>query len=548
MKLAENLELKAQDYANQGNSMIGIRGSGKTYAGTKAAEELMAHGIPIVAIDPTGVWQNLRYGIDGHAGFQVIIVGGGAGSDYVFIPGEETETARAAMLVAMDMGSSIIFDLKGIATSNKAQWMRIVVAVVETLLEHNSQYGLRHIFIEEAAEFVPQRPSPGGAVAYSRIESLARMGRNFGLGYTLLNQRAEEVAKAIFEISEQVLVFRQAGKNSLSSIKSWLDLRGLQDREIIRTLPNLENGECWAISDTKEVRCKILPKTTVHPDPKRTAIATFTNVHTLQERIVETFLERMTQSGPKEKPAKSAEKVDKRTKELENHIQLIEKENEKYLEELRILRAIVAAIENAVALRHSESLIENVRVVKRDPPFVGPPALDSYESDAMTAARSITSLVERKVKDNAPQRMLKACAMFPNGITKSRMCLIAGTTTGSSTCRGALAWMRKNNYITDSLDNGLIITAKGLKEAGEVGKPGNLVEFWKPLLPVSSRRALISLHKVHPHPLTKTQLAGMIGTNLASSTLRAVLATLRKNKLVQEDKKGILLSDELVNN
>jgi hypothetical protein len=47
----------------------------------------------------------------------------------------------------------------------------------------------RHIFLEEAAEFAPQRIGHDQGSIYAEIEKLARMGGNAGLGYTLINQR-----------------------------------------------------------------------------------------------------------------------------------------------------------------------------------------------------------------------------------------------------------------------------------------------------------------------------------------------------------------------
>lgn len=264
MNISNQIKIDAIDYANQGNSVIGIRGSGKTYGASKTAEELLEAGIPIIVFDPTGVWQNLRNGVDGNKGYPIVVAGG----MHADIP-LTRENAVQITDAALKAGVSLVFDLKGNNTSSKAAWMHIVATCVEHLMDHNSSYGLRHVFIEEAAEFVPQRPNPGGAMVYSKIESLARMGRNYGLGYTLINQRAEEIAKAVFEICEQVMVFRQVGKNSLKSIKSWLDFRGRDNKAIMDSLPRLENGECWIINEKEDIKVNILSKKTFHPDPKK---------------------------------------------------------------------------------------------------------------------------------------------------------------------------------------------------------------------------------------------------------------------------------------
>jgi ATP-dependent exoDNAse (exonuclease V) alpha subunit len=70
---------------------------------------------------------------------------------------------------------------------------------VRLLLYENKPYGLRHLFLEEAAEFVPQRIGPDQGYVYAEIEKLARMGGNASLGYTLVNQRAEEVNNEVLK-------------------------------------------------------------------------------------------------------------------------------------------------------------------------------------------------------------------------------------------------------------------------------------------------------------------------------------------------------------
>jgi hypothetical protein len=138
---------------------------------------------------------------------------------------------------------------------------------VRVLLHENAKHGLRHVFIEEAAEFVPQRVIDGDV--YAAIESLGRMGGNARLGYTLINQRAEEVNKAVLEICDNLFLHRQKGKNSLNSLTKWLDLADVKDhREIIQTLPTLPQGECWAwlAGSDRPVHVKVPVKNSLHPD------------------------------------------------------------------------------------------------------------------------------------------------------------------------------------------------------------------------------------------------------------------------------------------
>jgi hypothetical protein len=71
---------------------------------------------------------------------------------------------------AMEGGVSLVFDLYDMEVS-KADWKRIVGESIRVLLYENGSHGLRHIFIEEAAEFCPQRVGPDQGRSTPRSKS-----------------------------------------------------------------------------------------------------------------------------------------------------------------------------------------------------------------------------------------------------------------------------------------------------------------------------------------------------------------------------------------
>ena len=73
MKLSDKLSIDSIDYASQGNAILGIRNSGKSYTATFIAERLMDDGIPFIAFDPIGIWRYLKVGRKG-AGYPVVVV------------------------------------------------------------------------------------------------------------------------------------------------------------------------------------------------------------------------------------------------------------------------------------------------------------------------------------------------------------------------------------------------------------------------------------------------------------------------------------------
>ena len=57
-------------------AILAKRGAGKTYTAAVLVEEMMGAGLPVVIVDPVGVWWGLRSSADGTAeGLPVVIFG-----------------------------------------------------------------------------------------------------------------------------------------------------------------------------------------------------------------------------------------------------------------------------------------------------------------------------------------------------------------------------------------------------------------------------------------------------------------------------------------
>jgi hypothetical protein len=158
-----------KEFATQGNAILGIRDSGKSYTATFLAERLLDYGIPFVAFDPIGVWRCLKVpGSPGLTGYNVVVPGEDA--DLRLTPASAPSIVKAAM----QENISLVLDLYSMELS-KRDWKAIVESCVRLLLYENKPHG-RHIFLEEAAEFAPQRIGPDQGSVYAEIEKLARMG------------------------------------------------------------------------------------------------------------------------------------------------------------------------------------------------------------------------------------------------------------------------------------------------------------------------------------------------------------------------------------
>jgi hypothetical protein len=263
LNLSKDFSIEAIAYAVSGNADLGIRETGKTFTATKIAEQLMDCGIPFIAFDPVGRWKYLRIGKNGNDGYPVVVAGREGD-----LPLDE-DSVEGIVRAAMQENVSLVLDLYTVL--NKSHWRRIVEKAVLVLLLENEPYGVRHIFIEESAEFIPQRLGKSHFNVYSAIDSLARMGGNVSLGYTLINQRAEDINKSALEICERLLLHAQNGKNSLKGIEEWLKRTRTDPKlleKIMTSLPELESGKCWVCSkrEHEPTLVKIADKKTVHPD------------------------------------------------------------------------------------------------------------------------------------------------------------------------------------------------------------------------------------------------------------------------------------------
>lgn len=258
MKFGE-IDIDPVEIGINGNAILGIKESGKSYLGTELGEMLFDAGIPFVAFDPIGIWHNLK--VPGRGKGYPVVVAGGVAADIPLT----VATAPAIVEAAMHQRVSLVLDLFDVELS-KADWHKIVRECANLLLHRNAQHGLRHVFIEEAAEFVPQRPMDG--VTYAAVEKLIRMGGNARLGCTLITPRSQEVNKAVLELCENVFLFRQRGKLALENLKKWLDVAGAAAKDVMRTLPNLPTGECWAWLGGSDVpvHLHVPPKNSFHPN------------------------------------------------------------------------------------------------------------------------------------------------------------------------------------------------------------------------------------------------------------------------------------------
>lgn len=542
IKLSNNYSIEANIYANRGNAILGIRDSGKSYTAMKAAEQLLKAGIPIIAFDPTGIWKNLKIGVNGNKGFPVVVAGGNAPDVKLTV-----DNAGDIIRAAMKENISLVIDLYSRELATKSSWIRIVQTAIEILLYENLDHGLRHIFIEEAAEFAPQRVQPQQGVVYSQIEKLARIGRNFNLGYTIINQRAEEVNKAILELCEASYLHKQVGRNSLNAIKDWMKVLGAGDG-ILKSLPGLKQGQCWVVGDGEPLQIQVLPKETFHPNPKESKTKAIPNNGSIAN--VRDFITRMEarinlEADPAEVNSKMLKggKHEKMLEDLRAKLEEQKKVNHEITESnnklVRENKQYRKAIEDV--LRVVQGLtIANMIGDNMDELMNGTPITDNNPVKGVSTKEFSNS------NKSGSSRILRTLAVY-GGMSKVRIALITGMSHTSGTFNTYISSLKTSGFIEVGQDV-LQITKAGREKVGPVEKlptdKRDLLTIWCSHLGANSgsSRILSELFEMYPHGLTKDQVATRVGLSSASGTFNTYISKLRSLQLIRDMGKGWLIA------
>lgn len=566
------LKLPIEDYAISGNGIVGIKETGKTYTATWIAERMVDAGIPFIAFDPIGRWRFLKVAGKGQ-GYPVVVAGGKHG-DLPLTPHSAPEIVRAAMRENV----SLVIDLFDKRLS-KADWRRIVTECTRLLLYENEEHGLRHIFYEEAPEFVPQKILPGYGEVYAEIEKLGRMGGNSGLGYTLIGQRAEEINKAILEICSNLFLHRQVGRNSLTAIEKWLRMIDSQTAQAItKELFTLPNGQClvWAYGVEGAKHVTIPEKQSLHPNRRDlikasaeaanytvrdvsgfvSQLSTALEKHLteakendptqLKARIRE--LERQLKAAPVQAPAQQIPIIkDEQIARLESLLNGILQARNAHLESIKQLaNELQGAVGNNTsevweAMRPIADALNNRHAWRVTPLPLAPQSVSLLAKVSVPSSHSAPSKLPR-----AERRILAVLAQYPQGRTKTQVAVITGYAVSGGGFNNALGALRTGQYINSNGDF-LTITEAGLEALGHwqplpLGR--ELLSHWLRELPKAERSILQALGDAYPQSLTKTQIADIAGYEVSGGGFNNALGRLRTLELIT-GKEQIKASDAL---
>ena len=222
-------------------AILAKRGAGKTFTASVLVEEMVKAGLPVVVVDPIGVWWGLRSNARGDGpGLPIVIFGG----DRADLPLGESMGAAIADLI-VEQRFPAVLDL---SLLSKSAARRFMTAFAERLFQRNRE--ALHLVLDEADAWAPQRAADGGQRLLGAIEDLVRRGRARGLGMTLITQRPAVLHKDVLTQCEVLIALRMTGPRDVAAIDEWVRLHA--DEEVARTLkaslPSLPIGAAWVWS------------------------------------------------------------------------------------------------------------------------------------------------------------------------------------------------------------------------------------------------------------------------------------------------------------
>ena len=230
LKLASDLSLPL-DVVTEKLAFLGRTGGGKSYAATKLAELMLEAGAQVLAVDPVGTWAGLRMGTR----FKIYIFGG----LHHDVPLEPTSGAHIANVIA-DRGISVVLD---VSQWVQAEQIRFMTAFATQFFQRKKAApSAVHLFVEECQEFIPQNPDAGETRMLHEFNRLWKLGRNFGIGGSLISQRPQEVNKKALNQAGTLFVFQMTAPQERKAIEGWVAEKGI-DEDIKAVLPRLKIGE-----------------------------------------------------------------------------------------------------------------------------------------------------------------------------------------------------------------------------------------------------------------------------------------------------------------
>lgn len=582
LKLSPDLALPIECVTEK-LGFLGRTGSGKSYAAQKLAEEFHAAGAQFVALDPVGNWYGLRLAADGKSPGIPIPVFGGLQGD---VPLEPTAGALIADVV-VDRGISAVIDVSQFESdAEKARFARDFAT--RLFYRKKAAPSAMHLFLEEAQEFIPQNPMSDEAQMLHAFQRMWKLGRNFGVGGSVISQRPQELNKKVLNQTELLFAFQLTGPQERKTMQGWIAEKGLGE-DIAGELPKLKQGQPhvwspawlqvskvirigqkWTLdaSSTPKVGARANERSLAPIDIEQLgdaikasrAKAEAADPKALNQRI--RALERQLVAAEKGKGVIAAAEVEERIQAARE-----DAAQREWARHDRVTKVIVRGVERAIAeLQGIAQAVEEqgIRAPKEMKAARPAPAEREYPRTPERLTTPSRMAPARKVTQSngdqpdasigkTPQRMLDALAFYQSigqdFVRREMLAGYVGISANSGTFRNYLSQLRTPGLIEDHPDGRVALTAAGQSAAGTAGAPPRLADLhahWRSKLGGTPGRMLDVLIEAHPDPVSRAGLAEAVGIDHSSGTFRNYLSQLRTPGVIEDVSKEAVVASDLL--
>lgn len=469
-------------------AILAARGAGKSNTAAVMAEEMFRRGLPFVVIDPVRAWWGLRSASDGeNPGLSIPIFGGPHGD----VPLERGGGNLTADLV-VDQRLSCVLDLSNFDSEGSK---KVFLLDFARRLYQRNEHPL-HIFMEEADDYIPQKPIRDEVQLLRAWENIVRRGRSRGLGMTMITQRSASINKNVLTQAQTLIAMRTTGPQDIAAIREWVKYHQ-QSEKIVESLASLKDGEAWVwspifLGETRKVRVRrrwtydsgATPK--MGDSAKPPATLADIDLAGIKKRMAAT-IERAKAEDPKELRRKITE-LERALATRNNSGHKMPAVSPKLVEVPVLKDAQVKRLEVAV----SKADVVADRVIKKfaDVQVTTQGMLKAIEAFRTIPKRVETAIPPRPIEPARPRpvlastgpgealgrmetAILTALAQHPDGLQKGRLLLHAGYASSGPTskCFAELArrgWIEGAGGLTRITREGA--TALGSWEPLPVGK------------------------------------------------------------------------------
>jgi hypothetical protein len=400
-------------------------------------------------------------------------------------------------------------------------------------------------------------------------ERLVKLGRNFGIGVSLISQRPQEVNKKCLNQTELLLVFQMTGPQERKAVEGWIADKGI-DEDIAAMLPKLAVGEphLWSpqwlgISQTVHIAKKrsLDASSTPKVGAKERAVQALSPIdlewlrgamvktierakvddpRELRRRIAE--LEKQVKAHPPAPPAPAPTVVPVLTSADIARVTALTDVARELRDQLgAAVHEIVGALQRAEKRVTANGTTPRTFFLneqhelpprKMDPQRRPIPALEGPPKETLRqkVARTDAGLADRKISGG--ERRIMAALAQHGRIGKSKLACVAGYSANGGGFNNILSALRTAGLIEGIGE--LELTPLGRKAVGPfdpLPTGRDLVEFWKRDLPKAERLILDCLYNLRV-PASKEELARGTGYEANGGGFGNALSRLRTLGLI----------------